>query len=80
MCSKIAIKVSRKGGKPSLLKKINGNFTDTKEIEIKKMKEGGKIPSYESMFDDETLELVNEIYSDDLALFKKHFRKDLLLF
>lgn len=62
------------------LKKINGNFTDTKEIEIKKMKEGGKIPSYKSMFDDETLELVNEIYSDDLALFKKHFRKDLLLF
>ena len=61
-------------------KKNNGNFTNTKEIEIKKMKEHGNIPSYKSMFDKETIELVNEIYSDDIALYKKYFRKDFLLF
>ena len=61
-------------------KKNNGNFTNTKEIEIKKMKENGNIPSYKSMFDKEAIELVNEIYSDDIALYKKYFRKDFLLF
>lgn len=62
------------------LQKIKGNFANTKEIEIKKMKQDGKIPSFSSMFDKEIIELVNEIYSDDIALYKKHFRKDLLLF
>jgi hypothetical protein len=61
------------------LNKVDGNFSKTNELEIKKMKEGGNIPSYRSMFDEETINLVKEIYSDDIDLYSSKFGdKDLL--
>jgi hypothetical protein len=61
------------------LNKVDGNFSKTNELEIKKMKEGANIPSYRSMFDEETINLVKEIYSDDIDLYSSKFGdKDLL--
>ena len=61
------------------LNKVDGNFSKTNQLEIKKMKEGGNIPSYRSMFDEETINLVKEIYSDDIDLYSSKFGdKDLL--
>ena len=61
------------------LNKVDGNFSKTTEIEINKMKELGDIPSYQSMFDEETIDLVREIYSDDIDLYVSKFGdKDLL--
>lgn len=64
----------------SEFKKVDGCFSNTNEIEIKKMKESGKIPSYKSMFDEETMNLVKEIYSDDINLYSSKFGDKNLLF
>ena len=64
----------------SSFKKIDGNFSKMKEVELKKMKEEGAIPKYKSMFSNEKIELVNDIYSDDIKLYKSHFRDNCLLF
>ena len=73
---------TRNESKHSLLglKKVDGNFSKTNELEIKKMKEGGNIPSYRSMFDEETINLVKEIYSDDIDLYSSKFGDRDLLF
>jgi len=62
------------------LNKVNGNFSKTNELEIKKMKDDGNIPSYKSMFDEEAINLVKEIYSDDIDLYSSKFGDKYLLF
>ena len=64
----------------SSFKKIDGNFSKMKEVELKKIKEEGAIPNYKSMFSNEEIELVNYIYSDDIKLYKSHFGDKCLLF
>ena len=63
----------------SKLKRVDGDFPRIKDTDLKKMKDEGVIPNYKSMFGDEEIELVNDIYSDDIKLYKSHFGdKDLL--
>lgn len=60
--------------------RLEGDFSKAKEQEIRKMKEDGFIPSYKSMYQDDEIQLVKDIYEDDIALYKKHFGKKNLLF
>jgi len=63
----------------SNLKKVNGDFSKIKDVDLKKMKNEGIVPSYKSMFSNAEIELVKEIYIDDINLYKSHFGdKDLL--
>ena len=62
------------------MNKVDGNFSKTNELEIIKMKEDGNIPSYKSMFNEETINLVKEIYSDDIDLYLSKFGDKNLLF
>ena len=45
-----------------------------------RIKEKGNAPTYCSMFGDEEIKLVNDIYKDDVALYKSHFGEKELLF
>ena len=56
----------------SNLKAVDGDFS--------KMKEEGSAPNYKSMFSKVEIDLVNEIYKDDLNLYKSHFGENELLF
>ena len=60
--------------------RIDGNFSKSKEVDIKRIKEKGDAPTYRSMFGDEEIKLVNDIYKDDIALYKSHFGEKELLF
>jgi len=59
--------------------RVDGDFSKTKEVDLQKMKQDGYAPNYKSMFSNEEIELVNEIYKDDIDLYRSHFgNKDLL--
>ena len=60
--------------------RTDGDFNKVKEIEIKKMKNEGVLPKYNAMFGDEEIKLVNEIYKDDIELYKSNFGVSNLLF
>ena len=64
----------------SALERIDGDFSKLKIDEIKKMKDEGCLPNYKSMFGDKEIELINEMYKDDINLYKSHFGKNDLLF
>jgi len=64
----------------SNIERIDGDFSKIKADKLKKMTEKGSAPSYKSMFADVEIELVNDIYSDDLNLYKSHFGDNCLLF
>ena len=64
----------------SALERIDGDFSRIKTNELKKMKDEGCMPNYKSMFGDKEIELINEIYKDDINLYKSHFGKNDLLF
>ena len=64
----------------SNLKTIDGDFSKMKAEQIKKMKEEGSAPNYKSMFSKVEIDLVNEIYKDDMNLYKSHFGESELLF
>nr|MBC8225564.1 hypothetical protein [Gammaproteobacteria bacterium] len=64
----------------SNLKAVDGDFSKMKAVEIKKMKEEGSAPNYKSMFSKAEIDLVNEIYKDDMNLYKSHFGESELLF
>ena len=64
----------------SALERIDGDFSKLKTDELKKMKDEGCLPNYKSMFGDKEIELINEIYKDDINLYKSHFGKNDLLF
>jgi len=49
-------------------------------VEIKKMKKEGFGPNYKSMFSEAEIDLVNDIYKDDINLYKSHFGENDLLF
>lgn len=60
--------------------KTDGDYSDTPILEIRKMKESGKVPGYSSLFNEKTRRLVGEIYRDDLDLFKQKIGNSALLF
>ena len=64
----------------SNMKRVDGNFSKTKQEELQKMKKEGYLPSYKSMFGDAEIELANDIYNDDINLYKSHFGDNCLLF
>ena len=64
----------------SNMKRVDGDFSKMNEVELKKMKEEGCAPSYKSMFGDVEIELANDIYNDDINLYKSHFGDNCLLF
>ena len=64
----------------SNMKRVDGNFSKTKQEELQKMKEEGYLPSYKSMFGEVEIDLVNDIYNDDINLYKSHFGDNCLLF
>ena len=64
----------------SNMKRVDGDFSKTKQEELQKMKEKGFLPSYKSMFGDVEIELANDIYNDDINLYKSHFGDNCLLF
>jgi hypothetical protein len=64
----------------SNIERVDGDFSKMKEVELMKMKEDGFAPNYKSMFGNEEIELVNDIYHDDIDLYKNHFGDNDLLF
>lgn len=68
------------GHSNQFFERTDGSFPKVKEIEIKKMKEDSVLPNYSSMFGDEEIKLVNEIYKDDIELYKRNFGASNLLF
>jgi len=62
------------------IKRVDGDFSKMKQEELQKMKKEGCAPNYKSMFSDVEIELVNDIYNDDINLYKSHFGDNLLLF
>ena len=64
----------------SSLNNVDGDFSKVKAIDIKKMKEEGSVPNYKSMFSKTEIELVEDIYKDDIDLYKSHFGEKNLLF
>ena len=64
----------------SSFEKVDGDFSKIKDIDLEKMKNDGRLPSYKSMFTELEVNLVNEIYGDDIDLYKSHFGNSALLF
>jgi hypothetical protein len=64
----------------SKFEKIDGEFSFVKQDEIQKMKEDGFVPSYKSLFGISEIELVREIYRDDIELYIRKFGDKNLLF
>jgi len=64
----------------SSLKRIDGDFSKTKDEELRKIKYDGFAPKYKSMFGNSEIELVKEIYNDDIELYERHFGDNNLLF
>jgi hypothetical protein len=64
----------------SSLNNLDGDFSKVKAVEIKKMKEEGSAPNYKSMFSKQEIDLVKDIYKDDINLYKSHFGESELLF
>ena len=62
------------------IKRVDGDFSKMKQEELQKMKKEDCAPSYKSMFGDAEIELVNDIYNDDINLYKSHFGDNCLLF
>ena len=44
-----------------------------KDLDLKKMKDEGKSPNYKSMYSNHEVDLVKEIYNDDIELYKITF-------
>ena len=61
-------------------KKVDGNFSKTKDLDLKIMKDEGKSPNYKSMYSNQEINLVKEIYNDDIELYKSYFGEKNLLY
>jgi hypothetical protein len=64
----------------SRFQKVDGDFSKSKGTQLKEMKKNGKLPSYKSMFSESEIKQVNDIYYDDLKLYKSLFGDRDLLF
>lgn len=63
----------------SKFERFDGDFANTNQDEIKLMKDNGRVPSYKSLFSNIEIDLVKDIYSDDIDLYTSIFGgKDLL--
>ena len=61
-------------------KKVDGDFSKMKDLDLKKMKDEGKSPNYKSMYSTHEVDLVKEIYNDDIELYKNYFGEKNLLY
>ena len=61
-------------------KKVDGDFSKMKDLDLKKMKDEGKSPNYKSMYSNHEVDLVKEIYNDDIELYKNYFGEKNLLY
>ena len=63
------------------LKKIEDkNFSTLPASTIRQMKENGEYPSYKSLYNDESIELVKTMYSQDIDIYNSIFGNSNLLF
>jgi hypothetical protein len=62
------------------IERVDGDFSKIKVVELKKMKEEGIALNYKAMFSNAEIKLFNEIYKDDINLYKSYFGKSGLLF
>ncbi|QOP42670.1 sulfotransferase family protein [Sulfurimonas sediminis] len=56
------------------------NFSTALPLELLNLKDEGYAPSYESLYDEELVDLVSKMYKDDLLLYTEKFGKENLLF
>lgn len=56
------------------------NYADTTAFDISVFKRNGQCPSYAAMYNDELTTIVQQLYKDDIELYKKKFGQDKLLF
>lgn len=64
----------------AMLERIEGDFCDTPLSRLRILRNEGRAPTYASMFDPETKSLVEEIFDDDLRLYRSLFGTENLLF
>ena len=62
------------------LDKIGGDFAKVPAGEIYRMRQAGKVPHYESLYDEETRAVVAENYASDIALYRDKLGPEGLLF
>lgn len=62
------------------LQSISGNFSEASTKELKTLKESGQAPTYQSLYCDETIELVSKKFEDDLDLYSRVCSRENLLF
>lgn len=63
----------RVGHDTTRFEKIDGDFSSVSAGELFNIRSNGQLPSYQSLFDDEALEITSRIYGEDIALFKDKF-------
>lgn len=59
---------------------VEGDFSDVPAYQIEQMKLDGKVPSYASLYDDQSRTYVQQYYAADIALFREKFGAEALLF
>jgi hypothetical protein len=52
------------------LEQVEGNFSDTPVRELRKLRDAGKTPAYESMYDSATREVFDRLFRMDIDLYK----------
>jgi hypothetical protein len=62
---------SQIGHDTSKLAVVEGSFADATVKDLKRLKASGSVPAYTSMFDDETKEIFDNLYSCDIRLFRE---------
>lgn len=64
----------------SHLEEREGDFSRISVTRIRQMKANGEVPSYSSLFDADCRKIVEQVYSEDIATYNRHFPKDWKLF
>ncbi|MAC77391.1 MAG: hypothetical protein CML66_04950 [Rhodobacteraceae bacterium] len=71
---------TRLGHDTSRLVHCEGDFAHVPAIEIKRRKDRGEVPEYRSLFSDRAIDMVREVYAEDIAFYRDRFGGDDLLF
>lgn len=64
----------------SRLTSVDGDHQDESSLNILIMKKNGLSPSYHSLYDDEIVEIVKNLYRDDIELYAEKMGREGLLF
>lgn len=60
------------------LARIEGSGPDTGPLDLLVMRAAGKVPEPRTLFDEEVIARVEELYADDLALVRRHFPQSVM--